>query len=249
MMLAFSGKAGSGKSAATDYLAKKYTLACVALADPLKRVAKDIYQFTDDQLWGPSASRNAPDPRYPRAKCKGCQTCEFRADHWYCLTPRYALQQLGTQWGRDCYGDTWIDYAVRVSKELMEGRVLPPAGRGGTFSKLRLAGGRTYAYYTPQLGLKYFEAAPMTDPVYRGVLFTDIRFRNEVDGLRERGVKLVRIKRPDTGLQGAAGMHVSETEQDTIDDDDFDVVINNDSTLADFYNKVDDAYRSLKGST
>lgn len=30
-----------------------------------------------------------------------------------CLTPRHALQTLGTDWGRACYDRIWIDYALR----------------------------------------------------------------------------------------------------------------------------------------
>lgn len=34
------------------------------------------------------------------------------------LTPRFALQRLGTEWGRGCCKSTWVDYAIRRAKNL-----------------------------------------------------------------------------------------------------------------------------------
>lgn len=34
------------------------------------------------------------------------------------LTPRHALQQLGTNWGRGCYSATWVDLAARRAAAL-----------------------------------------------------------------------------------------------------------------------------------
>jgi hypothetical protein len=65
-----------------------------------------------------------------------------------------------------------------------------------------------------------------------GVVIPDVRFKNEIDGLRAHGAKLIRIVRSSAGLAGAAGQHTSETEQASIPDDAFDTVIQNDGTLA-----------------
>ena len=67
MILGISGLANSGKDTVAEFLAKDLLSTTISMADPLKRIARDVYAFTDDQLWGPSANRNAPDPRYPRA--------------------------------------------------------------------------------------------------------------------------------------------------------------------------------------
>ena len=32
----------------------------------MKRIARDVFGFSDEQLYGPSEMRNAPDERYPR---------------------------------------------------------------------------------------------------------------------------------------------------------------------------------------
>lgn len=36
------------------------------------------------------------------------------------LTPRFALQRLGTEWGRGCFTDTWINLAKRRTRDLQE---------------------------------------------------------------------------------------------------------------------------------
>lgn len=108
MIIALLGNAGSGKDAAAERIAlalpEGYT-AKIALADPLKRFCKEVFDFSDEQLYGPSELRNAPDPRFRRAD--GQQ-----------LSARYALQSLGTDWGRDCYPDVWVDAAVRRAHDM-----------------------------------------------------------------------------------------------------------------------------------
>ena len=204
MILGISGLAGSGKDTFARFLVEDHKFVVVSLADPLKRICRDVFDFSDEQLWGPSEKRNEPDLRYPRAKCHGCQTCEFRCDHYLgYLTPRYALQQLGTEWGRDCYGNVWVEYALRVAATLRQGNHL----------------------YNPKDGLFRSHLS------VQHVAIPDVRFRNEIDGIRQAGGKLVRIRRPGAGLSGAAAVHASEAEQASIPDVVFDLVIENNGTL------------------
>jgi hypothetical protein len=65
------------------------------------------------------------------------------------------------------------------------------------------------------------------------ILVTDTRFLSEAEFLRSCGGKILRVNRP--GLP--EDLHVSETELDTYD---FDMVIENDETLADLYEKVEE---------
>lgn len=44
------------------------------------------------------------------------------------LTPRHALQTLGTEWGRACFEDVWIDFALRRADALLAGKP-DPIGR------------------------------------------------------------------------------------------------------------------------
>jgi hypothetical protein len=219
MIIGFCGLAGSGKSTAAEHFSKNHGFVSIALADPMKRIAKEIFQFSDMQLWGPSEERNKPDTRYLRrsvmvndpskaAPPGGVGIHEF-------LTPRHFLQQLGTQVGRDCYENVWVDYAIRTAIALMTGR---------------------YGY-TPQLGLGSFSIAPP-----KGVAISDVRFKNEIDAIHTAGGRVVRLLRG--GMAGEAGNHISETEQQSLPDSLFDYVINNrDCTIEQLHNHLDLAHR------
>lgn len=214
MIIGLCGKAGSGKDTVADILVRDLGFVKIAFADPLKRVCKDIFDFSDEQLWGPSEKRNEPDFRYCRKPHQqGYDPVDGRPttiDAQY-LTPRYALQQLGTEWGRDCYPDIWIDYAMRVAKSIMAGRGSYTAKKG---LELAIDGGGHYLKPT-------------------GVVISDVRFENEVRGLRAYGARVLRIVRPNQGLKGEASTHRSETEMDGIPAELFDAVLQNDGSLED----------------
>jgi hypothetical protein len=59
-----------------------------------------------------------------------------------------------------------------------------------------------------------------------GIFVPDVRFPHEVEWVRARGGKLVKLVGRG-GLAGAAGQHSSETALDHLDDDAFDVVLDN----------------------
>jgi hypothetical protein len=215
MLIGLTGKAYAGKDTSADYLVKQYCCVKIALADPLKRIVKDVFSFTDEQLWGPSEMRNEPDERYPRwvADVAGEKVQQY-------LTPRYALQQLGTEWGRDCYNDVWIDYALRMANEVLTNQRSYGAKGGLGHGE----SGGNYVY---------------TDTKFKGVVISDCRFMNEFAAIRKDGGKVWRIKRPEEGLEGDAGLHVSETEQDGVPDSYFDAVLYNDSTIAALQMRID----------
>ena len=116
-----TGLAGTVKDTVADILVAKHGYIKMSLADPIKRIAQDVYDFTDEQLWGSSENRNKPDTRYERAhymrrsKCTCCGSADINTRCY--LTPRYALQLLGTEWGRHCYLDTWTDVAISKARE------------------------------------------------------------------------------------------------------------------------------------
>lgn len=212
LILGVCGVAGSGKDTTADFLVEHRSFLKIALADPLKRIAADVYQFTRDQLWGPSEARNKPDPRYPREhgpwvddKCRCCGSTNSNTQCF--LTPRYALQALGTEWGRVNYQDTWVDLCLRIAPRVI--------GRGS-------------GYYTPWEGIR---SRYVSDPEVKGIVISDVRFRNEITAIQKAGGRVVRVRRPGAGLKGASGLHQSEIEQLSIPDEAFDEVTQNDSTL------------------
>lgn len=225
MIIGLCGKAGSGKDTVADFLVRDHGFVKVALADPLKRIARDVFDFSDKQLWGPSEMRNAPDIRYPRAwrdveesrsPAGGVLPAGKIATEF--LTPRHALQQLGTEWGRHCYPNVWVDYALRIAKALHSNDpIIRPT-------------------YSAQRGLDYADCntagrKPGNGGSVHGVVISDVRFRNEVDAIRVVGGVVWKIVRPGQGLEGKAGQHVSETEQNSIPDEMFQCIFENTSTL------------------
>jgi hypothetical protein len=227
MIIGISGLAGSGKDTCADFLVRDHNFVKVSFADPMKRICMDVYGFSFDQLWGPSAARNAPDTRLPRKHMwqpdyndgwHTCQCCGAKckrgesADRDQCyLTPRFALQQLGSEWGRVCREDTWVEYALTIATKLSQ--------EGGYHYSAM--GGLSHDWRPGDLNWK-------TD-----VVIPDVRFENELLGLDVVGARTIRVIRPDAGLSGAAGAHRSETEQGEIPNDRFDLVIENDGTLKD----------------
>jgi hypothetical protein len=142
----------------------------VALADPLKEFAMRVYDFSIVQLWGPSEERNRPDERYPRE------------DGSY-LTPREALQQLGTEWGRKCWPDTWTRLAMERAARFAAARPIPAKTRG------------SWLVHQAEL-----------------VVISDCRFINEAKMLHAAAHEVWRIQRRlDT--RSAMYQHASEAEQ------------------------------------
>jgi hypothetical protein len=167
-LIGLSGVAGAGKDAVADILVREHRACKIALADPMKRFCAVLFDFSYEQLWGESASRNVPD------------------DRWDGLTPRRALQTLGTEWGRGCHPDVWIRAALRMASAVLDAGAEYSRGRG-----VREAGRPT---------------------TWRRVVIPDVRFRNELDAIRAAGGEVWRIIRPGAGLTGAAAAHLSENE-------------------------------------
>lgn len=153
-IIALAGRAGSGKNTVATMLGGHET----SFAEPLKRFCQEVFAFTDEQLFGPSECRNAPDLRYPRA-CEGCssKTCDG-SDGW-CpgvtyLTPRYALQTLGTEFGRSCYENVWADLGVRRALACPAPLVVITDCRFVNEAKaVRAAGGEVWRIVRPGAGL------------------------------------------------------------------------------------------------
>ncbi len=151
-IIGLTGRAGAGKDTVADCLVQHHGYAKHAFADPFKRFCQEVFGFTREQLWGPSELRNAPDPR------------------WDGLTPRRALQQLGTEWGRAMHPDLWVRSLLfawmrnRVERRESEFWVVP-----------------------------------------------DVRFKNELQLIRDSGGVVWKIIRPDGAeIVGEAGTHESE---------------------------------------
>jgi hypothetical protein len=223
-----TGPAGSGKDTVAAMMAEDGG-AIISLADPLKRYARDVLGFSEEALWGPSAARNAPDPRpseeiiaYAKTKTlmergwlsqvgllQMCGEDAYTAlQRWKArdvfgvegITARRVLQTLGSDMGRNLYQDVWINYGKSVARTLF--------GGGYIYDKYR--------------GL--LDSNSSVPP--RLVVISDGRFANEVIAVKEAGGRVLRIE-STTSLLGEAAAHVSETEMNNIPRSWYDYVLVN----------------------
>lgn len=255
VIIGLSGHAGSGKDTAADYLVDRYGFVKLSLADEMKRFCKTVFGFTDEQLWGSSEKRNAPDQRFadPLAwhalNCAVVQfgrawtarifpfsiitaypaLCEWALQlqarhHMACpepLSPRIALQTLGTEWGRRHDVDVWVKVCMKIALTLTR---------------------RERWVYTPQLGLQPSDFKTSLT----GVVIPDARFRNELVAIPYYGGQTVRLRRP--GSVGSVGIanHASESEQDKIPDSAFQHIIEVADGVPNFYQQLDQLMTHLQ---
>lgn len=158
--------AGAGKDTVADLLTRQYGFVKVGFADPMKRFVQEVFDLSDDQVWGSSEHREEPDPRYP-----------IKGEDGTFLNARVLLQTLGTEWGRHHYQDVWVAYLRRIAERLSKGDCYYDQ-RGGlrtTFSTMGSVGSMV-----PK----------------KHVVTSDPRFKNEMKYFQDHGGVVVRIKRP-----------------------------------------------------
>lgn len=98
-IIGITGAAGSGKDTAASFFERR-GYQKISLADPMKRFCRELFGFTDEELWG--ASKHREKSR------RG-------------VTARHVLQQMGTEWGRRLDPDVWIDYLVESCRRISTG--------------------------------------------------------------------------------------------------------------------------------
>lgn len=257
-LIGVSGQLGSGKDTVAEHLIEEHGFTRVALADPIKRFGYHVFLFNEKQLWGPSGFRNSIDSRYEtsasfawdsalgRLEAFGRTYCTdvlgtddrdqveaaykelvhwffwLRTTHGESLSPRVMLQTLGTEWGRErISSDIWMKYTLRTAKSL-----------------LHLDGSTRAWEYCPLKGIS--PASGGVDTGVNGVVISDVRFENEFRAIRSAGGAVIRVIRPDTDEEaatvGIAG-HASEAQNFSFDN--FDFIINNDKSLRELYENVD----------
>lgn len=176
MIIGISGRSGSGKSTMADYLVRSRKFVAISLADPVKRICKEVYGFSDSQLWGGSENRGCPVDKYQRK------------DGTF-LTAREALQRLGTEWGRSCYENTWVDMCVGSAARVLAGE-----------------------HYDPVRGFNH----TLWESIFRekpgGVVIPDVRYDNEAERIKEGGGVLIRLTSewalpPSNGVEGHSSEH------------------------------------------
>lgn len=100
MIIGFTGLAGSGKSTAADYLVKRHGFVRTRFADTLKAMMR-VVGLGDAEIEG-------------HLKESPCALLMGK-------TPRWAMQSLGTEWGRNCIDkDIWVALWQRTACDILD---------------------------------------------------------------------------------------------------------------------------------
>lgn len=209
--------AGSGKDTVSDMFSE-FGFIKIALADPIKRFCGEIFNFSDDQLFGPSESRS-----------KGSDN--MKTINGEILTPRLALQLCGTQFGRYCYPDVWVNYCINISNTLMQDDNLAYHPNMGLVEK--------WDYNPTGRSLKIKDFPERNN----GIIISDCRFLNEISRIGSVG-KTIRVKRKCEKIENIS-THESEQEIINIPDQMFDFIIDNNGSLDDLREKVRQVYLAI----
>ncbi len=138
MIIGISGRARAGKSTVGNYLVRNHAFESIAFSDPMKAFCRKIFAFTEEQLHGDA--KELPDPRYDG------------------LTPRRALQLLGTEFGRAAYPDVWVQYSLRAARERLAlyasvGVCITDVRFRNERDAIQAAGGKVWRIIRPKAGL------------------------------------------------------------------------------------------------
>jgi len=93
IIIGICGRKRHGKDSVGRILRENFGFRTTAFADPVKRVAMDVYGLSWDQCYGDGPEKEALDPRWG-------------------LSPRAIMQLLGTEVGRSIHTDTWIKHTL-----------------------------------------------------------------------------------------------------------------------------------------
>lgn len=184
ILVGICGRKRHGKDEIGRVLREAGNFTPIAFADPIKRVLMDLYGFSYDQVFGDR--KEEPDPR------------------WDGLTPRTALQRMGTEVARSIHDETWVRYCLSLIEEASRYRLIPAYERRPP-RLVHLAESRSFVPFNhPSINPKRW-------------VITDVRFPNEAEAIRKAGGKIVKVFRPS--YSNVVDAHASEAHIDEIEAD------------------------------
>jgi hypothetical protein len=133
MLVGLCGRKGSGKDTVAAILSETHGFLQYALAAPLKRVCKQLFDFNDDQLWG--EGKDIVDSRFHK-------------------TPRELMQKQGTDFVRCEMGEGFWLLKFEgwfASNSLLERVVVSDVRFQNEVDYIKRMGGRMYKVERPQL--------------------------------------------------------------------------------------------------
>jgi hypothetical protein len=241
-LIGILGKARAGKDTIAGFIEElKPHTSRLWFGKKIKTTCQEVFDFTDEQVWG--TLKDATDARYPRPclKCggskrvpdgpafappgtpesNGTSACPACGGHGITyLAPREAFQTLGTEWGRARYPEVWIEYCFREAAQLLDGDRIVPKGQ-------------TTSWGTSGCESSVIERTDL-------VVVADVRFIDEAKAIASSGGQVWQVLRPSqAALIGDRGTHRSESEQDDPKIRDYvSQIIINDGTLDDLKDRV-----------
>jgi hypothetical protein len=223
------GEAGSGKDTVADFMVKNHGAIKVAQADPMKRLAKVLFGFTEEQLWGPSECRNAVDARFDRMDAWKEVEIKLYPGPASAPSKAWLADVFGTQDAAKTKALTEWFHSVQAQTYLSDKQLTPRLVLQTLGTEFGRAVSRdVWSNYAINVafkilggGYQYDKTIGVTeDSAFAGparVVITDGRFRNEVVNVRRVGGNVIRIDSPsiDNSAVEAAGVkgHASEAEQ------------------------------------
>jgi len=256
------GDAGSGKDTIGKTIADNYNGITIGQADPMKRFAKKVFGFSDEQLWGSSEERNIPS-EFTISSTH--EKLELHGPDWVdSILEPVNKTNLHRETVKELENWYWKHVVHRgdISSKAPEVQLITPRyvlmTLGTEFVRESIDKDLWVddaLYYSRQLlggGFGYTRDKGLCrdgkQAGYDYVVITDGRFRNEVVAVRFVGGATVRVIRAGSASQAAqkAGIqgHSSETEQWQIPHHFFDEEIGNVGTLQDLERKTH-AFMSL----
>lgn len=198
MVIGVQGYKRSGKDTIADHLVNSYNFERYSFANPIKEACKHLFGFTDEQVYG---------------------DLKDVVDYNWNITPRYALQIMGTE-----------IFQYDIQERIPELKVI---GRTHWVKRFEM-------WYNDQLILQNEMNNFENDGTFH-VVIPDVRFQHEVDGIRKVGGKIIKVIRPGLPLNDA---HPSEMEQNAITDIDY--IVMNDSDIPALYKKMDEIMLDIR---
>lgn len=96
MIIALCGKKGSGKDTVADIIVKDYNFIKYRFADDIKKIAKILFDFTDEQLHGQDKDK---------------------LDEKWNITPREFFQKFGTEYIQEIFPKTFPTLFDNINKK------------------------------------------------------------------------------------------------------------------------------------
>lgn len=171
-IIGIAGKKRHGKDVLAAVLGSHGKVVRIAFADELKRYAMQLWDLSFEQLYGSDRDKETVDPRWG-------------------LTPRFIMQQFGTEVGRNIHAETWVRKVMTAIDRGSHGdTVTLPDLEARQFREFRFKPGTVVAWAIP-----------------------DVRFPTEADAIKSAGGIIVKVIRP---LLVSNDTHASETDVDKI---------------------------------